>query len=160
MSGSHIIFSYGTLKQGERNEYVMKDPNNGTATFVGRGCTAKKYPLVVASQYGIPFLLLLEGQGSQVLGEVYEVDDSMLAFLDAFESHPDFYRREVATVLMTQDKNGEKLDPPQTKECWIYFLPKYKPEMLELQFLENYTSESKDHVPYDESEDVHCLDDL
>ena len=41
----------------------MTDSSNGVATYLGRGVTAKAYPLVVASEYGIPFLLLEEGHG-------------------------------------------------------------------------------------------------
>jgi len=36
---------------------------------------------------------LLEGGGTGVLGEVYEVDDTTLAAIDRLEGHPRFYER-------------------------------------------------------------------
>ena len=42
-----------------------------------------------------------------VSGELYEVDDAMLAFLDDFESHPGFYCRELAQIALTSDPSGQ-----------------------------------------------------
>ena len=64
MSTKHLVFSYGTLKRGEPNNFMVTEPDNGMATFVGKGSTSLAYPLVVASDYGIPFLLLVEGEGN------------------------------------------------------------------------------------------------
>lgn len=63
MAGVHLVFSYGTLKSGEPNFAVMNNPKTGKSTFVGVGETVNRYPLVVASQYAVPFLLLVEGKG-------------------------------------------------------------------------------------------------
>lgn len=57
------VFIHGTLKQNEPNSYYMAQPENGRSMFVGKGNTAKKYPLVVASRYNIPFLLDAAGKG-------------------------------------------------------------------------------------------------
>ncbi|CAL1530775.1 unnamed protein product [Lymnaea stagnalis] len=148
MADVHLVFSYGTLKSGEPNFAVMNNPKTGKSTFVGVGETVKRYPLVVASQYAVPFLLLVEGKGENVQGEIYEVDDSKLASLDELECHPDFYHREITQIAMHEDNKGNKLNPPEIRECWVYFLPRYKPEMIDLPYLKNYTSISKDHPPY------------
>lgn len=66
MATTHLVFSYGTLKSGEPNFEVMNDPSKGRSTFVGAGETVKRYPLVVASQYAVPFLLLVEGKGEVI----------------------------------------------------------------------------------------------
>ena len=57
------IFVYGTLLEGQPNHHVLKDADNGLSVFVGKARLAKRYPLVVASSYNIPFLLPAEGLG-------------------------------------------------------------------------------------------------
>ena len=76
------------------------------------------------------------------------MDNPMLEFLDEFESHPDFYFRETAQVLMSEGPDKETIDPPKPVDCGIYFLPKFKPSMLDLKPLENYDSGSGDHGAY------------
>ena len=83
-----------------------------------------------------------------VSGELYEVDDAMLAFLDDFESHPGFYCRELAQIALTSDPSGQEVADGSTQEAWVYFLPKFKSEMKEKMFLESYSSNSKHHLPY------------
>lgn len=53
----HLIFVYGTLKSGEPNNYLLKDPKNGFAESIGKGETISRYPLIIASKFNIPFLL-------------------------------------------------------------------------------------------------------
>lgn len=60
----HFVFVYGSLKRGQPQENVMTDESNGKATFVGRGKTVSKYPLVIGSKFNIPYLLLKEGVGN------------------------------------------------------------------------------------------------
>ncbi|KAH7952459.1 hypothetical protein HPB52_023480 [Rhipicephalus sanguineus] len=60
---THYVFVYGTLKTGEPNNHVMKDSENGKATLIGTAVTVKKWPLVIASSYNIPYLLHCEGKG-------------------------------------------------------------------------------------------------
>ncbi|XP_059173951.1 gamma-glutamylaminecyclotransferase-like isoform X2 [Physella acuta] len=148
MATTHLVFSYGTLKSGEPNFEVMNNPSKGRSTFVGVGETVKRYPLVVASQYAVPFLLLVEGKGENVQGEIYEVDEPKLASLDELECHPDFYHRKKTEILMYEDSQGNSIEPPEIKECWVYFLPRYKPEMIDLPYLKKYNSISSDHPPY------------
>ena len=58
----HRIFVYGTLKRGNPN-YFRLSAKYGVAKFVGVAKLVKNYPLVIASQYNIPFLLGAEGKG-------------------------------------------------------------------------------------------------
>ncbi|KAK6181158.1 hypothetical protein SNE40_009081 [Patella caerulea] len=137
--GRFLIFVYGTLKRGQPNEAQFAN-SNGLALFKGSGKTKEKYPLVIASQYNIPFLLFKPGTGQNIEGEVMEVDSKMLSHCDEFEGHPDLYERlETEITLVTNEKN-EALPQPQNLTCWCYFLKKYQPKLLELPYLESYKS--------------------
>ena len=59
----HRVFVYGTLKRGQPNHYLLTDSSKGLAKWLGAAKLVKKYPLVVASQFNIPFLLDKEGEG-------------------------------------------------------------------------------------------------
>ncbi|GFO20397.1 gamma-glutamylaminecyclotransferase [Plakobranchus ocellatus] len=141
----------------------MEDPTTGAATMLGTGELVNKYPLVVGTEYHLPFLLLAEGKGENVEGEIYEIDDQKLDWLDEFESHPDFYRRQLAQVKVAGEEfqvNGKMVTPGQVCQCWVYFLPKFKPKMLNLKMLKTYSSLSGEHPPYNTSEEVESLDDV
>ena len=57
------IFVYGSLKKGERNDFLLNDKTNGVAKFLGKAKLMDKYPLVVATDANIPMLLSKEGVG-------------------------------------------------------------------------------------------------
>ena len=59
----HRIFVYGTLKRGQPNYHLLTDLSKGVAKWLGAAKLEKKYPLVVASQFNVPFLLDKEGEG-------------------------------------------------------------------------------------------------
>lgn len=65
------VFIHGTLKQNEPNSYYISQPENGRSMIVGKGSTVKKYPLVVASRYNIPFLLDAAGKGHVSLKNIH-----------------------------------------------------------------------------------------
>ena len=69
---SNLIFVYGTLKQGEPNHYLLENEGNGVKIFCGKAKSAKKFPLVIASRYNIPFVLDCAGTGFNIQGEVYK----------------------------------------------------------------------------------------
>ncbi|XP_035829397.1 gamma-glutamylaminecyclotransferase isoform X2 [Aplysia californica] len=159
MSHKHFLFSYGTLKEGQPNAAVMHDPGNGKATFIGTGHTTKKYPLIIGSQYGMPYLLLAEGEGKNVKGEVFEIDEQMLEFLDKFEVHPTLYRRQLAAVNVTHGASKEELSELYTLDCWVYFQHEYTPEMLSLPHVEDYNSCSEESVSsYPQIKRAPCLE--
>ena len=62
-SALHRVFVYGTLKRGQPNHYFLTDSSKGVAKWLGAARLEKKYPLVVASQFNVPFLLDKEGEG-------------------------------------------------------------------------------------------------
>ena len=91
MAAPYTVFVYGTLKRGYPNAHV----GMLRAAFCYEARTVERYPLVVGGKWFIPNLINEPGQGHQVRGEVYQVDDTVLAELDALETvHlPTGYRR-------------------------------------------------------------------
>ncbi len=62
--GWHLLFVYGTLKTGEKNNRLLETPRgNGRARLLGAAQTLEKLPLVVATEYNVPFLLAAKGTG-------------------------------------------------------------------------------------------------
>ena len=78
------LFVYGSLKRGGRHHDLLAG-----ARFGGEACTPPIYALVQIGDYPA----LVEGGSSQVHGEIYVVDEALLAALDDFEGHPDLYER-------------------------------------------------------------------
>jgi gamma-glutamylcyclotransferase (GGCT)/AIG2-like uncharacterized protein YtfP len=93
----HIIFVYGTLRQGFHNHRLLAG-----SKFLGEG-----------SAYGVklydagPFPAVLKEHKSAVLGELYEVDDTTLARLDRLESVPHLYRRETVLCDLHEESDAE-----------------------------------------------------
>ncbi|KAE9554479.1 hypothetical protein FO519_002290 [Halicephalobus sp. NKZ332] len=128
----HTVFVYGTLKRGEANERVMTNPDTGKHIFLTPAQMVEKYPLIVASKYNIPFLINQKGEGFQVHGEIFQVDDKKLAVLDKLEGYPEFYTREVHEF---------KTSDGRLVKAWIYFLKKFD-ERLNLNrtgYIDRYT---------------------
>lgn len=122
------IFVYGTLKRGQPNHKVMLDHSHGLAAFRGRGCTVESFPLVIAGEHNIPWLLYLPGKGHCVTGEIYEVDEQMLRFLDDFEDCPSMYQRTALQVQVLEWEGDG--DPGDSVQCFVYTTATYAPEWL------------------------------
>ncbi|XP_030837184.1 putative gamma-glutamylcyclotransferase CG2811 [Strongylocentrotus purpuratus] len=147
------VFMYGTLKQGQPLHYVLSEVGQDRYKYVGKGYTSTKWPLVIASEHNIPYLLDKEGDGYNIKGEVYDVDGDLLAHLDQFECYPDVYGRRKVEIIMTTVETDSNTDsktdsenvtrPDQertTMECWMYYLPEPSPTLLELETMEDYDS--------------------
>ena len=65
----HYVFAYGTLKRGMPNAVRMKQPEK-FSRLLGMAYTKDKYPLVLGTEYKIPFMLDVPNNGHNVLGEV------------------------------------------------------------------------------------------
>lgn len=128
------IFVYGTLKRGQPNHYRMLDGANGEARFLTSARTVRKFPLVIAGPHNVPFLLDAPGQGHHIQGELYSVDERMLAFLDDFERVPTWYQR-VPVELQVEKSEGATAT---TTEAFVYMRKELEKEMLQLQCFENY----------------------
>lgn len=110
---THLVFTYGSLKTGFHNHRLLTDYGAtplGVATTDGRYLLLKgaAFPFLINPEH-LTVLSHLGGVLGRVAGELYRVDDACLARLDALESHPRFYRREVITVN-------------EGVQAWAYFL--------------------------------------
>jgi gamma-glutamylcyclotransferase (GGCT)/AIG2-like uncharacterized protein YtfP len=107
----HKVFVYGTLRKSKGNHRLLTQIN---AAFIGNAVTVNKYHLTTS---GLPFVNK-NIETSQIVGEVYQVDDSGLSSLDGLEGYNpnnhegSWYKREVIPVLL---ENGN------TDEAALYF---------------------------------------
>jgi gamma-glutamylaminecyclotransferase len=106
----HLIFTYGTLKQGHPNFHV----NRGTRV-PGVFVTVERYPLWILGDTHLPWLVQQPGHGHAVAGELYRVDDAGLAAMDALEQidEPGWYER--LRIRVRPREGGEAV------ETWVYF---------------------------------------
>ncbi|XP_003729532.1 putative gamma-glutamylcyclotransferase CG2811 [Strongylocentrotus purpuratus] len=142
------VFVYGTLKTGQPNHSMIPGAGSVRCRFFGTGKTETKWPLVIATKYNIPFLLDCEGEGHNVYGEVYEVDDDLLAHLDEVEGCPDSYERRKIVIGMDKIADGSE---PNTLDCWCYLLPRYRPSVLSLEKYESYDSNGAHGKQFDKT---------
>ncbi|KAL2770448.1 gamma-glutamylaminecyclotransferase [Daubentonia madagascariensis] len=151
------VFLYGTLKRGQPNHKVLLDGAHGSAAFCARGRTLQRYPLVIAGEYNIPWLLKLPGTGRCVEGEIYVVDEPMLRFLDDFEGCPAMYQRTTVMVQVLKDAGeGSPEDTPAadaTVQCFVYSTTTHPPEWAHLPYHDNYDSEGQHGLRYTPRED-------
>lgn len=68
----------------------------------------------------------------------------MLAHLDVLEEYPKLYTRREEPITIT----GESPNSGQLKLAWTYFLSDFRKELLELPFLDNYSSSGPHNLPY------------
>jgi gamma-glutamylcyclotransferase (GGCT)/AIG2-like uncharacterized protein YtfP len=101
MATTHNIFVYGTLMTGMSNHVKLVGETPG-AVFIGRGVTKEKMKMYAA---GVPFVDPDECECA-IHGEVWQIDSSSLARIDAFEGHPDWYFRFPVNVKL--DGEGEE----------------------------------------------------
>ena len=79
------LFVYGSLRRGEANHAVL-----GGARLVKEDArTAPGYALYDLGPYPG---MITEGH-AKVTGDVYELDDAVLAAVDRFEEHPHLFQR-------------------------------------------------------------------
>lgn len=112
-----IIFTYGTLRKGRNNHGFLKG-----CKYLGEAYTSTEYSLIVS---GLPYLVERPGDGC--LGELYEVDQKSLKYIDRLEGHPDFYERKPITVYTIDDN--------QEVNCEAYI----HPDIFNKSMVKNYT---------------------
>ena len=93
-----MLFVYGSLKQGFANEHV-----NAGKRVDGNYRTFLRMPLFLLGDGHVPCLVHAPGEGHQVIGELYEVDDGTLAVMDRLEriGEPRGYQRVTIGVERT-----------------------------------------------------------
>ncbi|MCP4472672.1 MAG: gamma-glutamylcyclotransferase [Gammaproteobacteria bacterium] len=97
------VFVFGTLKQGFPNS----SKNNGSRV-PGEFLTKGRYPLYLVGERHSPWLVLSRGEGFQVRGQVFMVDDATLSFMDRLERthEADGYHR-VQMPVISESTNEE-----------------------------------------------------
>jgi len=124
------IFVFGTLKEGFPNYSV----NNGSR-IPGEFVTINQYPLYLVGERYSPWLVLDEGCGFPVKGQVFQVSKQALADMDALEriDEPDGYRRIELDVV--------DLATQQTLTVFAYGKPKQQLEhaLIQSELAGDYT---------------------
>ena len=94
--GMNPVFVFGTLKQGFPNASTNKG-----SRVAGEYVTKHRYPLYLVGERHSPWLVLNEGEGFQVRGQVFRVDAATLVDMDQLERthETDGYRRVEMTVI-------------------------------------------------------------
>jgi gamma-glutamylcyclotransferase (GGCT)/AIG2-like uncharacterized protein YtfP len=100
------LFVYGTLLSGEGNHGRL-----GPSRLLGVRRTEPRYTLVNLGA----FPAMLNRGTTSVTGEVYEVDDAILAAVDRLEGHPGFYRRTGVRLLGGESVEGYVLAHPRAQ---------------------------------------------
>ena len=90
----------------------------------------------------------------RIEGEVYDVDDQMLAFMDHFEGHPEVYNRDKVRAHAVQSPETPHATDGDSFECWTYFLKGFPPALLCKETTSVYDGYSA--KPY-QPESVSCL---
>ena len=100
----HKIFVFGTLKEGFPNYGINKG-----SRLEGSYLTKNRYPLYLIGKRFSPWLVLDKGNGHNVRGQVFIVNDATLAEMDKLEriNEVDGYRRIKLTVI--SEESAEKL---------------------------------------------------
>lgn len=81
-----LVFVYGTLRQGQRNHYML-----GSSYFLGVYVTEPCYTMLDLDTYpGV-----VHGGHCAITGELYRVTPATLATLDELEDYPNLYDRAV-----------------------------------------------------------------
>eukprot|EP01095_Lingulamoeba_sp_RSL-Kostka_P016278 TRINITY_DN7915_c0_g1_i1.p1 TRINITY_DN7915_c0_g1~~TRINITY_DN7915_c0_g1_i1.p1 ORF type:complete len:173 (+),score=42.38 TRINITY_DN7915_c0_g1_i1:244-762(+) len=143
------VFVYGTLRKNRPNHHVLNS-NNGIANFVSLGRTRISFPFVIGGPYNTPFVLPLKNKGNRIFGEIYNVDDEMLAVLDDLEGYPNYYDRwliEVTKVdsVDTDDSDDiqiNKNDVEDIDECFIYVKKNNFDHLINLDYISSYPLEN------------------
>jgi molybdenum cofactor cytidylyltransferase len=89
--GTLRLFVYGTLMRGGARHHVLRGQR-----FLREALTLPKYLLFDLGAY--PGLVVAEGEGQGIHGELYEVERGLVPALDATEGVPELYRLEPVEV--------------------------------------------------------------
>ena len=167
MAQDHIIFVYGTLKQGFYNHAIMEKIG---FSYLGTGVTRNAYALVVGGKYNVPFLFEPKdtpgngGEAHQIAGEVYRISSALLDELDVLEgvAHGYYVRRKIAVAVTAAEREasppagglrrrrrarggsrsprGASPAPCVVQECWCWLKQDPSPALLAAPRHAEYTA--------------------
>lgn len=98
----HKVFLYGTLKEDFPNFGINKGKR-----LAGEFCTQNAYGLYLVGVRYVPWLVLREGVGCRVKGQVFAVSESVLVEMDVLErvAEVDGYKR--VEIDVCDEQTGE-----------------------------------------------------
>ena len=109
------VFVYGTLKQGERNNYLLLD-----SKLIGKATSLFEMAMTNGTGH-YPYCYGEHPNGYEIEGEIYQVTDKIMETLDKLEGYPTHYTRK--ETLFVADTGVET--------AWIYLInKKYNNEPL------------------------------
>jgi gamma-glutamylaminecyclotransferase len=113
----YAVFVFGTLKEGFPNSSANKG-----SRVSGEFLTKNQYPLYLVGERYSPWLVFSKGEGYQIRGQVFMVDEATLSGMDRLERihQADGYRR-VQLLVFSESTNEEM-------QVFVYVKP---PEQLE-----------------------------
>lgn len=82
----HLVFVYGTLRQGGSNHHMLAE-----CEFVGPHETEPRYTMCRLGQFPA---VVARGE-TPIVGELYRIEDEVLALLDELECYPQVFSRQV-----------------------------------------------------------------
>ena len=108
----HLVFVFGTLKEGFPN-FATNKGRRVPGDFI----TRQRYPLYLVGERHSPWLIDSAGEGERVCGQLFEVDETILAAMDLLERvrEPDGYRR---VTIPVESAGGESA--PHAIEAFAY----------------------------------------
>lgn len=107
----HNVFVYGTLKKGFWNNGLLRN-----STLVGSGVTVSDS----FTMYDGGFPYVVPDGLNRVSGEVYVVEDDVLANLDRLEGVPHHYIRKEVDVLLSEEEEDVIPGLENIMECNVY----------------------------------------
>jgi gamma-glutamylcyclotransferase (GGCT)/AIG2-like uncharacterized protein YtfP len=100
MSKEYKVFVYGTLRQGDVRNGVLKEMQElGQAEFIKKTTTSSVYTLVDLGA----FPGLIEGGDTSVVGEIWEIDQYTKQYLDLMEGVPILYQDKPVKIDDEED---------------------------------------------------------
>jgi len=131
---THLIFVYGTLKEGCANFHINTGRRVG-----GAYVTRERFPLCILGDYRIPWLVDRPGEGEHIVGQLFEVDAEGLARMDRLErlGEPGWYTRRPIEVREHPHLAG------RTVEALVYFGAAERPgrEVVHAEGLQEFLPE-------------------
>lgn len=117
---NNLVAVYGTLRKGFGFSGAL-----ASSKFITKGKTTEKMTLRIS---GYPTVSKDE-KTSQIVVEVYEINELVLKHLDFIEGHPNYYKRELTQI------SG---DDGKSYEAWLYYCKGSSGELVESGDFEEY----------------------
>lgn len=93
------VFVYGTLKKGYNNNYLLS-----TSKYLGEYVTKDKFGMDSYVYYPAIFKTDSINKG-YIVGELYEVEDHIMPYLDKLEGYPNHFDRQ---EIIVEDGGGNE----------------------------------------------------